>query len=184
MGLGVSILGLLFLIGILLFTFVLIVTAFSLKGRGGLSGRPILTAFAFAVAIALMAGPVLTVQMNESYAPGHAFRLFFGRPPVDTIKILNHRAGAGPDYSEVMLKIQTSSASEFDTFASYAQLRRAKDSVAPGTGTNDLPEWWRPEGCAGDLAVYRGRPDASWDEKWALFCNADNTAFAYAIWIK
>ncbi len=184
MGLGFSILGLLFLIGALLFAFVLIVTAFSLKGRGGLGGRPILTAFAFAVAIALMAGPVLTLQMNESYAPGDAFRLFFGRPPVDTIKILNHRAGAGTDYSEVMLKIETTSASEFNAFAGYAQLTRTTSSVAPEISAIDVPDWWTPNDCAGGLVIFLGRPDASWDEKWAAFCGADKTAFAYANWIE
>lgn len=183
MGPAISILGILFLVGALLFFFTLIVSAFSLKGRGGLSGRPLLTAFAFALAIALMAGPALTLTMNERYGPAHAFRLFFGRPPVESVRILESEAGSGTDYSRVMLLVETTSKAEFEAFAGWAQLRRNGAAAAPAIAANDLPEWWTPNNCAGEITLYAAAPDASWSEKWAAFCDADNRAHAYAIWI-
>ncbi len=184
MGPLISIYGLLFLFGALLFIFILIITAVPLKGRGDVSGRPILTAFAFAAAIALMVGPVLILRMSESHSPGQAFRMYFGRAPAASIKILNHRAGTGIDYSEVILEIETSSAAEFETFAGYALLERTVESTPPAISMNDLPDWWTPDDCAGDLVIYRGQANAIWDKKFAVFCGTDNSAFAYAIWIE
>ena len=182
MGPAISIFGMLFLFGALLFTFTLIVTAFSLKGRGGLSGRPILTAFAFALAIALMAGPAITLTMNEKFGPTHAFRMFFGRPPVESVKILESEAASGTDYSNVLLLIETTSLSEFEAFAGWAHLKRTNETSAPEISSSDLPAWWRPDECAGGLRVYRAAADASWNVKWATFCEGDNRAYAYAMW--
>lgn len=184
MGPAFSILGLLFLFGALLFLFMLTLTVFSLKGSGRFGGRPILTAFAFAFAIALMAGPAFTLTMIERYEPTRAFRMFFGRAPVETVKILNSEAGSGTDYSRVMLVLETTSKAEFEAFADWAHLKRSGGLSAPEIAASDIPDWWRPNDCVGALAVFVGRTDANWDEKWATFCEENNRGHAYAIWIE
>lgn len=181
MGPAFSILGVLFLGGMLLFLLLILLMAASTKGGGGLGGRPILTAFLFAFAIAMMAGPAFTLTMASSYSNEHAFRMVFGRQPGANIKFLNNMSGGDGDHSRVMLSLEIGPDRKFETFAASAHMSLAPTAAIP-EAPSDKPDWWSPESCPTEPAVYIGAADASWDEKWAIYCSDNRRVHAYAAW--
>jgi hypothetical protein len=178
-----SILGTLFVGGMLLFLLLLLFMAASTKGGGGLSGRPIVTAFLFAAAIAMMAGPAVTSMKSSTYSNEHAFRMFFGRQPGENVKFLNNASGGGADYSRIMLSFELGTQRKIETFVAAAHLKRAEADSVPAIDV-EKPDWWTPVDCRSPLAVYVGVPDSNWREKWAIYCAADRRVFAYALWKK
>ena len=184
MGPAFSILGILFLSGMLLFMLLILFMAASTKGGGGLGGRPVLTALLFAFAIALMAGPAITTTMGSSYSNEHAFRMFFGRQPGENIKFLNNASGGGVDYASIMLSFELGRERKIETFASSAQLKLATTANIPEASADKIPEWWAPDDCPSRPAVYLGAPDSNWNEKWATYCADTRRVYAYAFWKK
>ncbi|NWG93617.1 MAG: hypothetical protein HXY21_14095 [Parvularculaceae bacterium] len=183
MGWAFSILGVLFVCGFLLFLILILFMAASTKGGGGLGARPVLTAFLFAFAIVLMAGPAITLTLASSYTNEHAFRMFFGRQPGSNVKFINNASGGGADYSRVMLSFELGRERKFETFAASAHLKRAQGSAIPEVNT-EPPDWWSPGDCPSPPAVYVGAADVNWDEKWATYCDDNRRVHAYALWIE
>jgi hypothetical protein len=179
-----SILGILFLGGFLLFALLVLFMAASTMGGRGLGSRPLLTAFLFAFAIALMAGPTFLLTAASTYPEEHAFRMFFGRQPGSNIRFLNNASGGGVDYSRIMLSFELGRERKFETFAASAHLKFAESAKIPEVNTADPPSWWTPGDCPSPPAVYIGAPDRNWDEKWATFCADNRRVFAYALWIE
>lgn len=178
-----SFFGVLFLFGALLFLIVMMIAGLSMKGRGALTGRPLLTAVIFAFAIALMAGPAMSLILNKDYAPQHAFRMYFGKQAADTVTITHNASRGGADISTVLLVADFSTAAEFEAYAIAAKLVRTNDVEAPTPPARETPDWWTPQECDGALSVWRAAPSSNWRTKWATFCDAGNRAFIYASWI-
>lgn len=181
MGPAFSILGILFISGMLLFMLLILLMAASTKGGGGLSGRPILTALLFSFAIALMAGPAITSTMGSTYSNEHAFRMFFGRQPGTNVKFLNNASGGGVDYSTIILSFELGQERKFETFAASARLKLSPAAKIPEAAF-DVPEWWTPGDCPSTPEVFIGAPDSTWNEKWAAFCVDTRRIYAYASW--
>jgi len=184
MGPAFSILGILFLSGMLLFMLLILLMAASTKGGGGLGGRPILTAFLFSFAIALMAGPAITSTLGSTYSNEHAFRMFFGRQPGANVKFLNNASGGGVDYSNIILSFELGQERKFETFAASARLKLSTAAKIPEVNAEDVPEWWTPDDCPSPPQVYIGAPDSTWNEKWATYCVDTRRIYAYASWTK
>lgn len=181
MGSAFTVFSVLFAGGALLFLVVTIMSALALKDGGGFSAKPHIAALLYALSAAMMIAPAYFLSSGAVQSGDHAFRLFFGKPATSTIVIDNSISGRGAEHAEIMFTFTASSGDEFEAFASHAKLKRVADAKTPKTD-GDAPDWWMPDVCDGARRVYVARPDANWDRKWATFCEADNRAYAYAVW--
>lgn len=181
MGPSYSILGVLFLGGLLLFLLIILMLAASTKGGGGLSGRPVAASLLFAVAILLMATPAVMLTFSSTYSNEHAFRMFFGRQPGENIRFLNNASGGGADHSIIMLSFELGRERRIETFAAAAHLKLSASGAIPEV-RSEKPVWWKPEDCPSQPSIFAAAPDNNWQEKWAAYCPDTRIVHAYAHW--